>query len=111
MNWINFTDSQQIQEIIELSKQKPVLIFKHSTRCSISSTALNRLERAWNLDQAKAYYLDLIAYRPISNQLAEVFGVEHQSPQVLIIKDGKCIYTESHWEIAFDAIQPILTTA
>ncbi len=111
MNWINFTDSQQIQEIIELSKQSPVLIFKHSTRCSISSTALNRLERAWNLTDAKAYYLDLIAYRPISNALAEQFNVEHQSPQVLIIKNGQCVYHESHWEIAFDSIQPLLTTA
>ncbi len=111
MNWINLTDSQQIQEIIELSKQSPVLIFKHSTRCSISSTALNRLERAWNLTDAKAYYLDLIAYRPISNALAEQFNVEHQSPQVLIIKNGQCVYHESHWEIAFDTIQPLLTTA
>lgn len=111
MNWINFTESHQIQEIIELSKQEPVLIFKHSTRCSISSTSLNRLERAWNLEHAKAYYLDLIAFRPISNSIAEVFGVEHQSPQILIIKDGKCVYTESHWDIAFDTIQPYLTTA
>lgn len=111
MNWKNLTDSQQIQEIIELSKQSPVLIFKHSTRCSISSTALNRLERAWNLTDAKAYYLDLIAYRPISNALAEQFNVEHQSPQVLIIKNGQCVYHESHWEIAFDTIQPLITTA
>jgi bacillithiol system protein YtxJ len=111
MNWINLTDSQQIQEIIELSKQSPVLIFKHSTRCSISSTALNRLERAWNLTDAKAYYLDLIAYRPISNALAEQFNVEHQSPQVLIIKNGQCVHHENHWEIAFDTIQPLLTTA
>lgn len=111
MNWINLTDSQQIQAIIELSKQQPVLIFKHSTRCSISATALNRLERAWNLQDAKAYYLDLIAYRPISNALAEQFEVEHQSPQVLIIKNGQCVYHESHWDIAYDAIQPILTSA
>jgi len=108
MNWINLTDLGQIEEIIESSKQEPILIFKHSTRCSISSTALSRLERAWNLDQAKAYYLDLIAFRPISAALAEQFEVEHQSPQVLLIKEGKCIYHESHWDISFDEIQPLM---
>ena len=111
MEWIKLELPEQLEQIKEKSAGKPQLIFKHSTRCSISSTALNRLERAWNLTDAKAYYLDLIAYRPISNALAEQFNVEHQSPQVLIIKNGQCVYHESHWEIAFDTIQPLLTTA
>ncbi len=109
MNWINLTDIEQISTIIEESQQEAVLIFKHSTRCSISSTALARLERAWNLENARAYYLDLIAFRPISNALAEQFEVEHQSPQVLIIKDGQCVYHESHWDISFEGMLPILT--
>lgn len=107
MNWINLTNIDQINEIIELSQQEPVLIFKHSTRCSISSTALNRLERAWNLENSKAYYLDLISYRPISLEIANRFDVEHQSPQVLIIKNGECVYHESHWDISFDQMLPI----
>jgi len=108
MNWINLTNISQINEIIELSKLSPVLIFKHSTRCSISSTALNRLERAWNIDHENIYYLDLIAHRDISNALAETFQVEHQSPQVMIISNGKSIFDESHWDISFDTIEPIL---
>lgn len=107
MNWINLTDSCQINEIIENSNKETVLIFKHSTRCSISSTALSRLERAWNLENAKAYYLDLIAFRPISAEIAEVFEVEHQSPQALIIKNGACVYHESHWDISFDQMLPL----
>ncbi len=108
MNWINLTDIEQIKTIVEESQHEAVLIFKHSTRCSISSTALNRLERAWNLENAKAYYLDLIANRPISNALAEQFEVEHQSPQVLIIKNGNCVYHESHWDISYEGILPLL---
>lgn len=107
MNWINLTDASQINEIIENSYQEPVLIFKHSTRCSISSTALSRLERAWNLENAKAYYLDLIAYRPISSEISEAFQVEHQSPQALIIKNGVCVYHDSHWDISFDQMLPL----
>lgn len=108
MNWINLTDIDQLEEIIDASQSEAVVIFKHSTRCSISSTALNRLERAWNLENAKAYYLDLIAYRPISAEIAERFEVEHQSPQVLIIKNGECVYHESHWDISFDQMLPLL---
>jgi bacillithiol system protein YtxJ len=108
MNWINLTDIDQLEEIIDASQSEAVVIFKHSTRCSISSTALNRLERAWNLENAKAYYLDLIAYRSISAEIAERFEVEHQSPQVLIIKNGECVYHESHWDISFDQMLPLL---
>ena len=76
MNWNQLTTAQQLDEIIETSAEKPVVIFKHSTRCSISSTALSRLERAWDADQTPAFYLDLIAYRPISGLIAEKFDVE-----------------------------------
>lgn len=102
MNWKELTEIAQINRIIEESSKAPVLVFKHSTRCSISSAALNRVERAWqdkNGEKVTPYYLDLIAHRDISNQLAASFEVEHQSPQVLLIKDGKCVYNESHMAI------------
>ncbi len=104
MQWIPLNTESQLEELVSLSNSKPVVIFKHSTRCSISSTALSRLERAWNADETPAYYLDLIAYRPISAAIAEKFGIEHQSPQVLVIKEGVCIYSATHWDIAFDEI-------
>lgn len=108
MNWIPLTTEAQLDEIVQLSNTKPTLIFKHSTRCSISSTALSRLERAWDADESPAYYLDLITYRPISGAIAEKFAVEHQSPQVLVIKQGKCTYSATHWDIAMDEIKPYL---
>ncbi len=108
MNWIPLTTEAQLDEIVQLSDTKPTLIFKHSTRCSISTTALSRLERAWDAEESPAYYLDLITYRPISGAIAEKFAVEHQSPQVLVINQGKCTYSATHWDIAMDEIKPYL---
>jgi bacillithiol system protein YtxJ len=110
MNWKKLTTEQQLKEIIQASYEKPQMIFKHSTRCSISSTALNRLERSWNdTDMAglEAYYLDLIAYRPVSNAVAQHLNIQHQSPQVLIIKDGECSYTESHMGINYTELKDL----
>ncbi len=104
MNWIPLTTESQLQDIEQASHQQPVIVFKHSTRCSISATALGRLERNWNeadMMHVPAYYLDLIAYRSVSTQVAHTFEVEHQSPQVLVISKGECIYNASHWDIAY----------
>lgn len=105
MNWKALNDIAQLETIKIISTSHPVLIFKHSTRCSISASVLNRLERKWDataLGSIEAYYLDLIAYRPLSNAIAEIFGVHHESPQVLLIQDGECVYDASHYDISFD---------
>jgi len=104
MNWIPLTSESQLQEIIDLSKTTPQVIFKHSTRCSISSMALNRMEQADQPANIDFYYLDLIQYRPISQQIAELFSVFHESPQVLLIKDGNCTYSETHMGISMDEL-------
>lgn len=96
MNWEQLTEESQLDAIKEQSKTQPVVIFKHSTRCSISSMALNRLERTAEPKGVKFYYLDLIRYRGVSNKVAEVFKVYHESPQVLLIRNGECVYDESH---------------
>ncbi len=106
MNWNNLTELNQLDQLIEESNQTPVVIFKHSRSCSISAAALGRLERNWNLENgAKAYFLDLLAYRELSNAIAEKFGVFHQSPQVLIVDHGKAIYDRSHFDINFNDIK------
>ncbi|MBI3220248.1 MAG: bacillithiol system redox-active protein YtxJ [Bacteroidetes bacterium] len=107
MNWIPLTQVDQISDIIQSSKQKPVLVFKHSTTCSISNTSLNRLERNWKPEDmpVDAYYLDLLSYRAISNQIADQFQVEHQSPQVLIIQNGQSIYNASHFDIDYTELK------
>jgi bacillithiol system protein YtxJ len=105
MNWITLNDIQQVDTIIAASKTQPVVIFKHSTRCSISSMAKSRLERSEVPSGVQFYYLDLIAHRDVSNFLAEHFHVHHESPQVLLIKDGECVYDESHNGINMDEIE------
>lgn len=104
MNWIQLTDLEQLNLIEKESFQKPIVIFKHSTRCSISGTALSRFERNWDED-TPCYYLDLITYRPISSGIAEKFAVEHQSPQILLIQKGQCTYHASHWDIEVNSLK------
>ncbi|MHA7129635.1 bacillithiol system redox-active protein YtxJ [Algoriphagus namhaensis] len=107
MNWNKLEQASQIEEIKELSKEKPVLIFKHSTRCSISSMSLDRLLRKWreeDVQKVEPYYLDLIAHRSLSDQVAREFGVPHQSPQVLLIKNGVVIFDDSHFGISYAGI-------
>ena len=104
MNWIEITDELQLNEVKDLSNTKPQLIFKHSTRCSISSMAKARLEKKPASGEIDFYYLDLIKHRNISQKIAEEFDVSHESPQVLLIKNGKCVYDESHSGITMDEI-------
>jgi bacillithiol system protein YtxJ len=97
MNWKNLTDLAQLNEIVQESNEKPVLIFKHSTRCIVSRTSLKQFENEFDLeDKVDAYFLDLLEHRDISNEIASRFGVYHQSPQLLLIKSGKSVYDVSH---------------
>jgi bacillithiol system protein YtxJ len=104
MNWILLTSEIQLQQIIEHSFSKPQIIFKHSTRCSISSMAKNRLERNYQPVNIDFYFLDLITHRSLSQKIAEVFNTAHESPQILLIKNGVCVYYESHTGISMDEI-------
>jgi bacillithiol system protein YtxJ len=104
MNWISLNNPSQLQQIIQHSITRPQVIFKHSTRCPISSMAKNRLEKNTPPANTDFYYLDLIAYRAVSDQISEDFNVQHESPQVLLIKNGECVYNESHSGIRMDEI-------
>lgn len=101
INWEMLTEMSQLDEIREESKTIPILILKHSTRCSVSLMAKNSLDRSWDIeeDKIKTYYLDLLKFRPISNQIVEEFNVHHQSPQILLIKNEICEYTATHSDI------------
>ncbi|MCB0658548.1 MAG: bacillithiol system redox-active protein YtxJ [Saprospiraceae bacterium] len=101
MLWIHLINDNQLDQIIEDSFQVPVFIFKHSTRNSISSIALHRLETEWPFirQNHKAYYLDVNRNRQLSRMVAEQFGVHHESPQLLVILNGECIYDASHLDI------------
>ncbi len=107
MSWKKLDNISQIEEIIKESKEKPVLVFKHSSRCSISSMAWNRVERNWKIEDSERispYFLDLIAYREVSNAIAETLAVPHASPQVILIKNGKAVYDNSHMGISYQDI-------
>jgi bacillithiol system protein YtxJ len=109
-DWVNLTSSEQLHELIKEAATTPVLLFKHSTRCSISAMALNRFEQEW--DDSKptciCVYLDLIEYRSISNEIASLLKVEHQSPQAILVQNGTVMYAESHNGISASSIQALI---
>ena len=103
MNWNKILSVEDIQTIVLNSDNRPQVIYKHSTRCGVSALALARLKS--NLPNVDYHLLDLIAYREISNLIAQTFHVIHQSPQVLIIINGKCIFDTSHMNISSKVIE------
>ena len=104
MHWIHLTDEGLLKQIVSKSQIRPQVIFKHSTMCSISSVALQRLQKVSQPSDIDFYFLDLLSYRPLSNKIAQLFEVPHESPQVLLIKDGQCVYEESHMGISMNDI-------
>ena len=108
MDWKKLDNIYHLEEIDSESASKPILIFKHSTRCPVSFAALDRIEG----DSVKLegvnfepYFLDLISYRSVSNEIAEKYGITHQSPQILIIKNGKVTYHNSHMGVNINNIK------
>ena len=110
IHWISLTTVEELDDIARESYEAPCLIFKHSTRCNISSIAKFRLEDDWDLapESVRMYYLDLIRYRSLSNAVAERCSVHHESPQVLLIRNGECVYDESHLGIRVEEIKEAL---
>lgn len=100
-NWQHLTHIDQLEEIVKMSVERPIVIFKHSTTCGISAAAKSRLESVpFDASKGAFFYLDLLTYRPISNKIAERFEVVHQSPQIIVIKDGKAVKNNSHHAIS-----------
>lgn len=104
MNWTPLTSNQQIDDIKENNGYS--LIFKHSTRCNISVMAKKKFELDCNELPTNIlfYYLDLLSYRLISNSIANSFAIKHQSPQLLVIKNGECVLHQSHGDISVDDV-------
>lgn len=96
--WNYLTAVSQLDQVVEDSKTQKVIVFKHSTRCSISASVLNKFEKQVG-EGYKLYFLDLISHRDISAAIADKFQVVHQSPQALLIEDGKVTQHDSHYGI------------
>ncbi len=101
-NWKVLESQEQLDQALADSHQKTVVLFKHSVTCGISAMAEHRLQSEWDFDDSDFdfYYLDLLSYRPISNRIAEVLNVTHQSPQVIVVKEGKAVQATSHQAIS-----------
>ncbi len=99
--WNRLTDINQLNELDKESYHQPIAIFKHSKRCGTSSMALRQFEKQLNTDNNnhKIYFLDLLSFRELSNEIAIRFQVFHQSPQLIIIKNGNTIHHSSHYQI------------
>lgn len=103
MKWKELNNINDLETALKASHEHPVALFKHSTRCSVSFMAKKTVERTWDLD-IDAYYLDLIAHRDVSNAIAEQLNIVHQSPQMILVKNGQAIYNASHGSIDIDAM-------
>ncbi len=103
--WKELNNLTQLEEVDLLSKNQTILLFKHSTRCSISGMALGRFERSYD-DEAsfEPYFLDLIAYREVSNAIATRYGIRHESPQAILIRNGKAVFNASHMGISYEEL-------
>lgn len=110
INWNQLTSIEQLNQLVVSAQTKPVLIFKHSTRCGISSMALNSFRMTWSSDNelADIYILDLLNHRDISNEIAILTGVLHQSPQVIVLSGTEVIYDASHSQIDARKVESIL---
>lgn len=108
LKWKQLIDVNQLGE----QQEKPVLYFKHSTRCATSMMALKQFENQWaESDDCEIYFLDLLKYRDISNEIEKMSGVRHESPQVVVMKEGKVLYHASHSDINAREIHKILKQA
>ena len=110
IQWFSLENHNQLEEFKEKSFEIPVMIFKHSTRCSLSFMAKNRIESAWQFENEDLIpvYLDLLSFRNISNLIADEFRIVHESPQVIVLKNGQSIYSASHGNISVEAIKDSL---
>ena len=111
MQWISLTDLAQLNTI--KNDENYSVIFKHSTRCSVSMMAKRRFEMDWDLlpKEINLYFLDLISYRSISAEIAELFQVHHESPQLLLIKNGECVLDISHGDISAGEVVEMMKKA
>ncbi len=108
LTWTEINSENQLHDIWDNLLIKPAVFFKHSTRCSISSMALRNFERNWTPDDTQLFFIDLIAHRDVSNLLAKLSKVEHQSPQIIVTSNNTVIYNDSHGTIDAEKIQKLI---
>lgn len=106
VNWIKIETIEMLDDIAEESHNQPVAILKHSTSCGISRMVLRKFEKTYDIEEKnmKLYFLDILNHRDISNKIASRFNVPHESPQLIVLKNGKVVYDASHSEIEAESL-------
>ena len=108
MEWIELNSNAKFENALVASENSPIVIFKHSSVCSLSSVALSRLERSWKEDEmagVRFYFLSVVANRDLCRHIQEVMNVRHESPQILLVRQGQCTYNTSHWAISYEKLR------
>ena len=110
INWKNLNQTHQVDSAIEDSAKRTIIFFKHSTRCIVSRQALTYFEKEWNFDSTEIdfYLLDLLNYRDVSNYIAQVTSIYHQSPQIVVLQNKEVVYQVSHENISAIALHKII---
>lgn len=100
VGWKQLLDVLQLDDLVIESKENPILIFKHSTRCGVSRMVLKQFENEFDLqEEIIPYFLDVLAHRNVSNEIASRFGIRHETPQIVVIGNGQLVFDASHSDI------------
>ncbi|TDL99398.1 MAG: bacillithiol system redox-active protein YtxJ [Flavobacteriaceae bacterium] len=108
INWKPIQTKEEAKNAFENSQNAWIMFFKHSTTCGISAAAKYELDQNWDLENIQTFYVDLLVFREVSNYIAELTGVIHQSPQVILIKDKKARQMFSHYAIKVSKIKEVV---
>ncbi len=105
-HWVEITSTDAIERIIHRSNRKPQFIFKHSTRCPVSSQAYSEVSSVTDAicDDVEINYVDVISYRAVSREIAKLLDIEHESPQIILVENNKVVWNASHFDIEAEAI-------
>lgn len=109
--WVDLNKMEQLDEIEKISEDKTVAILKHSTRCGVSKMVLRMFESDYDLNEdepVQLYFLDLISYRDISNEIADRFKVRHESPQLIVLKNKEVVHHSSHQGISANKLKELV---
>jgi bacillithiol system protein YtxJ len=95
-----------LANLITDSKQKPVIVFKHSIACPVSARAYREMEKV----QTEVNILVVQSAREVSRELANLTGVRHETPQVIVLRDGKAVWNASHFDVRAIAVTEAIET-
>ena len=102
-NFIELKSADRLEELFAQSSEKPVVLFKHSLTCPISAGVYSEVSQA----DADINLVIVQTSRDVSNEIARKTGIRHESPQAIVIKDGRAVYHASHYDITAEDIEKV----